>query len=306
MSRLDPETLAALMEGRLSDEERARVLADLAESEADLEVLADASIAAAALAVEKEVAKASPAQVRAGIRWKVWLPLAAAVAGVALIPSLLDRTRSGGLGQLRLDLVAMGPVASPAELPVAAGGDAVRSGGSAPDVIDGLTPVARSFRRGAIFARLTVLAPAARDDSPEAAALDGLLRSTTGGVARPSVEAWLRDGADAESDWRTAAEALQEVEGAGAAFRLGLLVERLSLSGANEGGPTTPPAQWVRSLESDFADLPPDARSALESDFVRLRDRLRADPPDAGALREAVEAFATAASGLGAPPGPEP
>jgi hypothetical protein len=324
-TRLDPETLAAFMEGRLSEDERRRVLAELAESEADLEVLADAAIVAAAFDDEddgsgnaagespgptlvpdstssEDSSEWAPIPSRAGVRWKLWLPLAAAVAGVALIPSLLDRTQATGLGQYRLDLVALGPVAAPSALPVPAGGDAVRSGSASSDLVDALSPTARSFRRGAAFARLTVLAPDARAGSPEAVALEGLLRSTAGGAARPVLDAWLGDPSDGDPAWRAAAGALQEVEGVAPAFRMGLLVEGLSLSASMEAGDAAARAEWAEALEADFAALPSAARSALEADYARLQDALDGDAsPEPADLRNAIQAFAAPASNLGGP-----
>lgn len=190
--RLDAETLAALMEGRLSDEERARALEVLAESDADLEVLADAAVAAAALSETSAPAEPpAPARPR---RWTVWLPLAAVLAGLAIVPSLLDRGRDGGLGEWRADLARLGPVA-PVDLPAPAGVDVTRSGlAGGASLIDSLPASARSFRRGATVARLTVLEPGARARSPDAATLAALLRSSAGSAVRPLVDRWLAAG----------------------------------------------------------------------------------------------------------------
>lgn len=281
--RLDPETLAALMEGRLSDDERARVMAALAASEADLEVLGDA--AAVVEALEGSASTASPP---GRIRWRVWLPLAALVAGVSLIPVLRGPPRAD-FADLRLALARVEPVPSPLALPPVAGRDAVRSG--APDaLLDSLGATARSFRRGAAFARLAVVVPDARRAGADAAALEALLASSAGGAARPAVEAWYPAGAADEGAWTAAAEALAAVEGTPAAFRLGLEVETASLLVAE--GDVGAAADLVAGVAASLDGLDTATRAALDDEFARLDAAFRSPDADPAALAAALDAFA--------------
>lgn len=300
--RLDAETLAALMEGRLSDEERARALEVLAESDADLEVLADAAVAAAALSETSAPAEPpAPARPR---RWTVWLPLAAVLAGLAIVPSLLDRGRDGGLGEWRADLARLGPVA-PVDLPAPAGVDVTRSGpAGGASLIDSLTASARSFRRGATVARLTVLEPGARATSPDAATLAALLRSSAGSAVRPLVDRWLAAGSDEAATWEAAVDALASLDAEPAAFRMGLLVERTSLEVSLVADSGVPHASVVDALRETFGELGADARGRLEPEFERLMETLESGGPDPSMLSARIDAFAAAAGGIPrSPPG---
>lgn len=282
--RLDPETLAALMDGRLSDPERARVMAALQASDADLEVLGDA-----AAVMEALQESASPASPPGGIRWRVWLPLAALVAGVSLIPVLGGPSRAD-FADLRLTLARVEPVSSPLALPPVAGRDAVRSG--APDaLLDSLGPAARSFRRGAAFARLTVVVPDARRTGADAAALEALLTSSAGGAARPTVQAWYPAGAADEEAWTAAAEALAAVEGAPAAFRLGLEVETASLLVAE--GDVEGAADLVAGAAASLDGLDAATRAALDDEFARLDAAFRSPGAEPAVLAAALDAFAS-------------
>ena len=334
--RIDAELLAALMEGRLSDEERAQVLATLAESAPDRELLGDA--AAAFLALEEAdgvapVAEGSPAAPEAphpsveadpplaggdpqaaqrsapgstassdrsgtGFRWKVWLPLAAVVAAVSVIP-LLDSPARTDVGSLRSELLALGPVRSPLDLPAVAGADPTRSAATAPGdpLLDSLTATARSFRRGAAFARLTLLTPNGRRDSEDAAVLAALLGSTSGAVVRTGLEAWFQAADDDEAAWRRVADDLESLEGEPAAFRLGMAVEAASLRLAfvDDGDPGPGVAE---TIETGFEELDSEARAALSQDFSRLQVQLQPRGSGGVELATALDAFAGRARNL--------
>ena len=89
---IDAEKLAALIDGRLDERERAQLLARLASSEDAVEVYADA--AAAVRELESGEGKALPlSPVRRADRWRIparrWLAAAAILAGVAVGGPLL-------------------------------------------------------------------------------------------------------------------------------------------------------------------------------------------------------------------------
>jgi hypothetical protein len=82
---IDPERLAALLDGRLSKAERAELVSRLAASEQTLEAYADAAAVAGELQPGRR-------------RWLPparWIAIAAALAGLALAPWLWTRARSG-------------------------------------------------------------------------------------------------------------------------------------------------------------------------------------------------------------------
>jgi hypothetical protein len=97
--RLDADTIAAFLDGRLDPDERARVLRTLAESEPDQEILAEAAAVLAALADDDAGgagdadAAVLPLQRRHGGRRGLTfgLLLAAVLAGLLAIPLLLLR-----------------------------------------------------------------------------------------------------------------------------------------------------------------------------------------------------------------------
>lgn len=297
--KIDPETLAGLMDGRLSDEERTEVLAALGDSEADLEVLGDAAAALSEVEKESALTTDSPPSSRpSGIAWKRWLPLAAVVAGLTAIPFIRDSDDLSLTG-LRMELATVGPLASPLSLPPAAGGDPVRSGvtGAA---AESLSPMARSFWRGSAFARLSVVESGSRITSSEAASLDALLTSSAGGAARLAVQDWYEGDAGDDAAWTSAADALAGVEGERAAFQLGLLVETASLLSA-EGGSASAVALLEADLAAVFDQLDEGVRVAVAGEFARLNTALgRGDPGSA------LHAFAQRIGTLGSPDSPLP
>lgn len=166
---VDPERLAALLDGRLDERERAEVLARLAASEEDFEAYVDAIAVTRELEAGDEAEGVTPLR-PPGRRWWQrpgghWLAIAAVLAGIALAPWLWTRASGPDLrdpGRYVALLEAEG-----AGLP--AGWDrtpwAVTRGPGDP-----LTPEARAVRLGV---RLTELELAARAGDPAAAALAG-------------------------------------------------------------------------------------------------------------------------------------
>lgn len=114
--RMDPEALAALLDGSLSGDEREVALRRLARSPDDFEAFAEAARVLRELEAETEAAPAGPApaplpasaparpEIRPA-RWfarpRVWVPLAALLAGALLLPPLM-RDRGGAAGSLAL------------------------------------------------------------------------------------------------------------------------------------------------------------------------------------------------------------
>lgn len=192
---IDPDTLAALLDGRLDAAERERVLAQLARDEASYEAFLEASAvlrelegssaAASPPAANAEpppplglvtgsAAAAAPAPVVARRRWPWKLPaaagalLAAGVAGVLLMPR-------GDADPLAAARAVAGAPAGDWTRPV---WPAVRGEEEA------LSPRARAFRAGVRLAQLEVAA--ARGDTGALAtaslSLDRLARSVPGGA----------------------------------------------------------------------------------------------------------------------------
>lgn len=91
--RLDPQELAALLDGRLDAARRAELLAQIADSDEAAEVLADAAALAGGAARSETPTGAGrglPGSVVARVL------LAAAVLAVLLVPAVIVRTRTGG------------------------------------------------------------------------------------------------------------------------------------------------------------------------------------------------------------------
>lgn len=150
---VDPEVLAALLDGRLSADERAAVLERLATTEAAYDAFVDAA------AVLSEI-EASEPKVEGAVRiWRragFWLPLAAVLAAALLVPL----ARSGGPGAPAPLLHAPALVASAGDGSLTrvlganweAPGWSVRRGATS----DALTPDQRATRLGMRAADLRI------------------------------------------------------------------------------------------------------------------------------------------------------
>lgn len=98
-SRIDPERLAALLDGKLTAGEREEILAQLAASPDDLEVLADVDAAMASqpepgtstASPEKPISRGTPAWRRPP---REWLAIAAVIAGLSVLPTVVSRYRA--------------------------------------------------------------------------------------------------------------------------------------------------------------------------------------------------------------------
>ena len=163
---VDAERIAALLDGRLGERERAEVLAHLAASDEDLEAFADALAATRELEAEDAVAGAEEAGVtplRSGPQrsWQRpggrWLALAAAVLGLVLLPVVWTRLRDPGFDDpgRYAALLADERAGLPADWDRSPWGTTRGPG-------DPLTPEARAVRLGARLTELEV-AVAARD-----------------------------------------------------------------------------------------------------------------------------------------------
>lgn len=90
---IDPERLAALLEGRLDEKQREEVLARLASSDEDFEAYVDALAVTRELEAEDEAAGVTPLRPKPRGRW---LALAAVLSGLALAPWLWTRANAPG------------------------------------------------------------------------------------------------------------------------------------------------------------------------------------------------------------------
>jgi hypothetical protein len=95
-NHLDPETIAAYMDGRLSPERRAAVAAQIAQSPEAFEILADAAVIRAAAGEDDADLAGAPKDTSARPSRSPWLrrtlmlglPLAAGLAAILLVPQL--------------------------------------------------------------------------------------------------------------------------------------------------------------------------------------------------------------------------
>lgn len=274
---VDPERLAALLDGRLDERQRAEVLERLASSDEAFEAYADAVAATRELEASDEAEGVTPLAPRRGRRWwrrpgGHWLAIAATVAGVTVSTVLWTRLRAPDLddpGRFAMLLEAEG-----AGLPAAwdARPWSVTRGPGDP-----LTPEARAVRLGV---RLTDLEVAVRGGDPRvpelAAEIGALLEDVpaAGPVAAVYREVGRRSG---ESPERL--EPLLEqgrvavARAAGEDYvRLGAWAEAARIAAARRD------EEFFRSRETravldwavDLPGLPEPARAALE----RIREAI--------------------------------
>ena len=165
---IDPEVLAALLEGRLPADQRAAVVARLAASEPALDAYIDAVAAMSELEPGQMIGDRGRAKSPAGSgRWlspRRWLALAAMLAGIGVVPWLATRMASNRTDPGRFVALLRAPAAG---LP--AGWDG-RPWSSVRGVEQPVTASARATRLGARLVDLD-LAVQARDTA--AAALAG-------------------------------------------------------------------------------------------------------------------------------------
>jgi hypothetical protein len=197
--QVDAEKLAALLDGRLSERERAAVLAQLAGSPELRETYADAIAALGAAATAGSPVVPIESRVRRR-RWApiaAWVGLAAVLAGVVLLPAVRGRLRPSGPGAPG-DFVEL--LREPGA-PLPAGWD-TPAWSSTRGPSDPLTPEARAARIGARLVDLEV-AIAARDSAagriaqelvfllegaPAGAPVAAMFREVAGQVGAPSAE----------------------------------------------------------------------------------------------------------------------
>lgn len=323
--RIPPETLAAFMEGALTEEERAEVLRILASSEADLDILADAIAALAAVETEGGESEASPdplgpqaapedAPVESQgpappqgrrrpwvLRPPVWLAAAAVVAFLWAAPALLR-----GPEQLRVDrwaqLEAVGGelrgVQTPPDLFSTAGRSSVRGG-------DGLlSDQARAYRTGATLATLAAAEFADQDPAGDEALgrITQLLDAVPGGalLATRLREVVARDressGGSVENEWDATAATLAEALPESDYFWLGLWVESVRIEAMARPWPAGEPGPDGRELEALGAAAIGAGDGALAARVEEARRLLDAGAP-APAVVDALEAISAEAWG---------
>ncbi|MGH7517281.1 MAG: hypothetical protein ACREOC_07405 [Gemmatimonadales bacterium] len=289
---MDAEKLAALMDGRLGERERAELLARLAASPDTLEVYADTAAVVGEL--ESESAKVLPLSPRSREANRFlprrWLAVAAILAGVAVVGPLLQLVlRSPSrvdAGRFIAPLVEDGT-------PLLAGWDerpwtTVR-GGDAPEP---LTPAARAARAGALSVDLEIAVwsrdtMAARLATELALLLGGLPAGAPVGTMYRVVAQ--RAGAPPEElqplleRARVAASKLTEPD----AFQLAAWAEAARIAAARRNAEffRTRESRSVLDWASGLATLPEAARPVVE----RLRSELSVGGvPDWRALDHAL------------------
>lgn len=305
--RLDPQRVAALLDGRLPERERAEALAQVAASDADQELLADAAAVLAELEGEDEGPRETdgvtplrpPGSVSRRRRPSPgWLALAAVVAGLlALSPTLLS-------------LRDAGPDADPARLAarLAAPGSplpegwteqrpwsATRGGG------ERLSPDARGVRLGVLLMDLEI-AVRARQAAPTAllAAQAGALLAGVSGSGMAAAElVRIHDAAGGPPE---ALEAPLDRAREGAAglvgedpVRLGSWAEAARLAADRGDTAFFRSRDTRRTLEwaAELKFLEDDARAAVEE----VRSAAGGDAPDIARLRRALDELLRTAGG---------
>jgi hypothetical protein len=275
---LDPERLAALLDDRLSAEDRAALLALLAQDSAAREILADASAVldevADRTATVPERPLARPATRRC---WPV-LVLAAA-ASVAVVTMRQRAT-------VARDAIASTALVSPA---------AVTTLALAPEARDALVRARWSVVRGSA----APLSSTARAVRLGALAVDAFLdRETIGGDARAEMATLLEPIAGGGPARRLLAEAQDSASMATAvnaaralvsadAFDVGVWLELLRADAP--AARTASVAITVLQRTLDTADLAPDRAALAREQVMQLRERLAGEA--SGSLRAPADAL---------------
>ncbi len=248
-ARLNPEILAAFLDGTLEPSEREKVMALLANSPDDY----DALLETAALADEMETQPVRP--VLKARRWRYVIP--ALAAGILLAIFLPGRGTPTDVVTRLASAVPLGH-ASGRTLETSLGPTWDQPGWSVTRGNEvSLPESAVAFRLGA---RSVLYEVAARLSDSSAAAvvsaeLQGLLRSLRGGAPVAALYApGLMDDQDSRAE---RGEALTRVAGHQASFRLGAAMELLRLSMATGPSPSIP-AEVPEALASAADALPAD------------------------------------------------
>ena len=273
--RIDPERLAALLDGRLSDTEAAEVRRQLAAADDDtLSAYADAAAVAGELAGESRVVpiRSAPSARRR------WLIPAAAAAAAAIAAVIVWRPRPSN------------------EYPPSSYAEALPRGARAPDdpvwgrtrgAGDGLQDRARAARIGALLTDLDV--DAVRGDSTQQHA-EALVRLIQGMLAGGTVAAQLPADSLAHLSRQTIASVGRQATmlATDSAFvTAGAYLEAARI--ATTAGDVTffdqRPPTALSALRRDQASLDPPTKDAL----VAFDNVVQARPRDAARLGEAVQ-----------------
>lgn len=288
-SPVDPERLAALIEGRLTAEQRTALLGELDASPEALEAYADAVYAVRELEGDGKVLDVQTSLPRRSARsaWTRYVPTIA-VAAAILIAVALPLARRAGVARLDESAViagALGPV-SESSNPWPRVPWSEQRGPS-----DALSPRARAVRIGARIVDLDLLARAG-DTSASSAALQvaALLDGVpAGGVAAAAYRALGEQdtGSAQRAALGTAASLAEQVAGE-AEVRAGAWLEAARVAALQQDTAFFTPSR-TRAAERAISALPgfsPDGRSAL-AELTRL---LGASPRDWAAIGTAIDA----------------
>ncbi len=289
----DGERLAALLDGRLDEGKRAELLAELALSEEDLEILADA--AAVTRELEEEDRGTRPDGVlplrppvdgtRRSWRPPRWLAAAAIVAGLALAPLLWLASREPGLAAPGTLVERLGPVG---ELRDPKPWSSTRSAG------DQAGGPALAVRVGARLVDLRVAARTGEGAAEVAADLQGMLGRLPGAAAAAArFEVLVREGVTEDRVAEAEATALQAVGPEPA--RVGAWLQAARLAAVHRRREFFQRRQTEAALSAAERML---AANADRSGIARLRVTLeRSEPPDWGLLESDLRKLLEALGG---------
>ncbi len=284
-AQLNPETLAAFVDGTLDASERAKVLATLADSPDDYDALLDT------VAVADEMQRPSSRSGVKAARWRYVVPaLAAAIILALILPGRRVPT------DVVTHLASSAPLDNASTLEGHLGplwdqpGWSVTRGNE-----NSLSGSAVAFRLGArgvlyeVAARLSDRAAA----TLVSAELQGLLRSLRGGAPVAALYApELLDDKDSRAE---RGEALERVAGHPGSFHLGAALEVLRLTLATVPSPSIPP-EVPEALTSVAKSLLPEQEGLRirVNDLVAL---LRSPEVDLEEVRRSMTAIVELAGG---------
>lgn len=280
--KIDPEQLAALLDGRLDDATRADVLSRLAASQDDVELFADAAAIMGEVSPAPAPAHPAPTDLPRVARWPArrWLTLAAGIAGIAIWLTL--RARTGQLGSdephqllASLDTRARGLP------PNWDGAPWVATRGIAPP----LTPDARAARLGAALTDLTL---ASQSHDPRAPSISesiaALLIDIPGGAPAAALYHQVARLLSADSTAAAApliSQGWQSVTQLTDAphLRLGAWLEAARIAATNHDPQFFAAPQSRAVLDDALAQLPPTAPARTTISDVRnqIRDTQTVD-----------------------------
>ena len=262
----DAERLAALLDGRLDERQRAEAVARLASSDDEFEAFVDALAVTRELEAEDEAAGVTPLRQRGWRPGGHWATMAAVLVGLALLPVLWNRSRAPDID----DPGRFPALLESRDAGLPTGWDrspwrTTRGPG------DPLTPEARAVRVGAHLTDLEVAIGSGDPRVPQLAAeIEALLSGVpAGGMVTSDYRAIGRRAGETQEQLkpllergRTAAAALlgEEVVALGAWAEAG----RIAAARRDARFFRTGETRAILDQGRDMADLPEPARALIE------------------------------------------